>query len=621
MTQTLPTSAISYCQAFKFDELDAIQRDSLPISSYKLPDGSYQVISYYRDDIWIFEDSRFPTLIVNNKKKIDFNKIPQQFIEPLKYVFKKYDIKISPAGGTHMNYYRDISHFLYYLNRIGIQCLSKITPLICANYVHESKTLISNQTKKPLGKGSLTRRFSSIEWLNEYCENTPWSFIYPWIDSSACSLAGNTNAGKRIAKTKVIPDEKLRRLVQYCQSVLDDAPQLIELKQKIDEERIRLSEHCKNESNISTAIRKKIVAPKGYSTLTEFNDKYYEILTASAIIILTFSGIRIHELAAIQCDAYRVQDDEETISYYLKSHSSKTYEGNTEWLVPEIVIDAIKIQQLASNVLRAELLKEQQALLSKDDHDPRGLRINQFKNNLFLINNNKINPLSDVSFNFRLKKLGEKFGITGLAPHQFRRTFAIYVAKSIYGDLRYLRDHFKHWSMDMTLLYADHESVDDELCNDIANQIQEYKIDIAEEFLSDDTIISGGLADKIIEYRTNKEEVKIFNSRREMAEKLTDTIHIRATGHSWCTADGGECIRPYNLHGTNCANCSESIIEKKRHSRYWKAVYLHQLELRKLDDIGPSGQYRVEKDIARCEEVLTQLGIFDEVRLEADGSR
>ena len=616
MTQTLPTSAISYCQAFKFDELDAIQRNLLPISSYKLPDGSYQVISYYRDDIWIFEDSRFPSSTENNQKKIDFNKIPQQFIEPLKYALKKYDMKISPAGTTLINYYRVISPFLDYSNRIGIQCLSKITPLICANYVHECKTLISNKTQNPLGKTTLTLRFSSIEWLYEYCENTPWSFIHPWIGSSASYLSGNSYAGKRTAKTQVIPDEELSRLVQYCQSVLDEAPQLIELQQKIDEERIRLSEYY---------IIKKIVAPKGYSTLREFNDKYNEILTASAMIILTFSGIRIHELAAIQCDAYRVQDDEETISYYLKSYSSKTYEGNTEWLVPEIVIDAIKIQQLASNKLRAELLKEQHALLSKDDHDPRGLRINQFKNHLFLTkssaDNNQINPLSSKSCDSRLKKLGEKLGITGLTTHQFRRTFAIYVAKSIYGDLRYLRDHFKHWSLDMTLLYADHESVDDELCNDIAKQIQEYKIDIAEEFLKEDTIIGGGLADKIIEYRTNKEEVKIFNSRREMAEKLTNTIHIRATGHSWCTADGGECIRPYNLHGTNCANCSESIIEKKRHSRYWKALYQHQLELRKLDDIGPSGQYRVEKDIARCEAVLTQLGIFDEVRLEADGSR
>ncbi|MDO2305844.1 tyrosine-type recombinase/integrase, partial [Escherichia coli] len=42
-----------------------------------------------------------------------------------------------------------------------------------------------------------------------------------------------------------------------------------------------------------------------------------------------------------------------------------------------------------------------------------------------------------------------------VAPHQFRMTFARYVARSQLGDVRYLRDHFKHWTLDMTAIYAE----------------------------------------------------------------------------------------------------------------------------------------------------------------------
>ncbi len=42
-----------------------------------------------------------------------------------------------------------------------------------------------------------------------------------------------------------------------------------------------------------------------------------------------------------------------------------------------------------------------------------------------------------------------------LASHPFRRNFAHFVAKSDLGDLNQLREHFGHWSIEMTMLYAD----------------------------------------------------------------------------------------------------------------------------------------------------------------------
>jgi integrase len=51
--------------------------------------------------------------------------------------------------------------------------------------------------------------------------------------------------------------------------------------------------------------------------------------------------------------------------------------------------------------------------------------------------------------------LGEDGKPYPLHAHQFRRTYARYVARAELGDLLTLRDHFGHWSIDMTTYYAD----------------------------------------------------------------------------------------------------------------------------------------------------------------------
>jgi len=343
-----------------------------------------------------------------------------------------------------------------------------------------------------------------------------------------------------------------------------------------------------------------------------------------AIIILTFSGIRIHELCAIETDAYRIEDNEEDIYYWLKSHSSKTDEGYTEWLVPEIVVKAIEVQKAYVKPLQERLLEEQSALLMKDSHDPRGLKIEHFKHHLFLTNSlkqgNRVNALTGFTFDNRLKDFGNALKIKGLAAHRFRRTFAVYVAQSAYGDLRYLKQHFKHWGMDMTLLYSANNCQDEELYDEIAVQIKNFKIARVEEFLDEDTIITGGLANKLISYRSNNEAVRTFDSRTKMAEHISDTVHLRSTGHSWCTSDNAGCGGRSSIEGTACADCSESVIEKTRHGAYFKGVYMQQIELRQIDDIGEAGKQRVERDIERCERVLKDIGLWDEVKeVSADG--
>jgi integrase len=548
-----------------------------------------------------------------------------------KFAVKKYDIENGPATTTLYKFFYEINIFFHYLDKMKIQDLSKVTPLICTNYVSDVHKVSVGRSQGGLAVSTKQGWFLAIEQLHRLISATPWAFEHPWPESTSHILAGGyKEIGKRIAKTKAINDSELKTLIQYCDKVIKEAEGLIKLRSDIELTHNKLKKHYNKSvisrdvnSHIYKTINKEIVStylqPNGYSNLHEFNNKLYEIPKAVSIIVLAFSGVRSHELCAIQSDFYRKEDNEDTMYYWLKSHSSKTYEGYTEWLVPQIVIKALAIQNSYIKPQQEELKREQKILFKQNPHSQRAIDIESFKNHLFLTENEiSIQPITNESLQKHTVTLGKKVGINKISPQRFRRTFAIYVAQSNYGDLRYLKKHFKHWSMDMTLLYSFNDAQSVELYDEIAIEIKNYKIARVEEFLDEDTIITGGLSGNLISLRSSNEMIKTFKNRTEMVEKISDSVHLRSTGHSWCTSDIAGCGARSAIEGTACVDCKESIIEKNRHGEFFKGVYLQQLELREIDDIGIAGQQRVKRDIERCERVLKELGLFDLVSCEVE---
>ena len=618
MSKVLKFSAVDTCSPLKLSEFKADDLQTLPISTIKLDDGAYKVISEYGDDVWEIEDGRFPTNKRPYQRKMNFNTLPEQFVDAAKYALKHYDINNNPSGATLVKFFTDLKPFLKYLDRINVTSTRHITPMLCANYVHEVNNTISGKTKEPLSKKTKVNRFIAVEKLHKHSQGTVWAFEHPWVESSAYALAGQIISGKRTAKTPIIPDEDLQSLVQYCNELIDKAPRLLAMRDRIDQLRHQYATH----STPSLKLNEELDGFGYEAGLQAFNAELIRLSTATGVITLTFSGTRNHEFAAIQTDAYRMQDEGDDIYYWLKSHSSKTYERYTEWLVPEIVIKALDVQKAVVEPLRQALLVEQQERLMNDPADKRGLEINRFKDHLFLTKcqaeGNQINPLSLYAFNHQLKNLCQYVGIDALSSHQFRRTFAVYVAGSQYGDLRYLKRHFKHWSMDMTLLYAFNEQQDEELFNEIGFELKEYKIEVITDWLSEETILTGGVGNRVMAYRSSGEKIRTYESRRKMAETISDTIHLRPTGHSWCTADTGSCGGRSAIEGARCPGCEHSVIERKRHGTWYEDTHKQQLELSQINDMGPAGQQRIERDIEQYEQVLKDLGMLNELQESID---
>jgi hypothetical protein len=193
-----------------------------------------------------------------------------------------------------------------------------------------------------------------------------------------------------------------------------------------------------------------------------------------------------------------------------------------------------------------------------------------------------------------------------LNTHQFRRKFANYAARSQFGDLRYLRDHFKHWSMDMTLGYALNESQELSLFHEIQDELDSIKGGVVEQWFQPHEPLAGGYGQGIMNWRHGS-DVTIFKDRSSMIKAISDSTAIRSNGHAWCTADDNLCVGNGGLETTRCVNCDNAVIGRA-HARLYQGLYDQLKETLDCADIGEAGMARVRRDIGRCRNVLTALG-------------
>lgn len=147
----------------------------------------------------------------------------------------------------------------------------------------------------------------------------------------------------------------------------------------------------------------------------------------------------------------------------MRSRSTKTGEGLTEWMAPESVVTALRAMDRWAKPYQESIELEIVQRRAVDPSDPEIAECQRHRSAVFLSGTQtdrvRVRTLTAGDWGSELKAFVARHGIDWkLNTHQFRRKFANYAARSQFGDLRYLRDHFKHWSMDMTLGYALNES-------------------------------------------------------------------------------------------------------------------------------------------------------------------
>lgn len=602
------------------DTKKAFDGSLVGVVTYEKYNGEFYVLSQYEHDEWKYPKHMATKGLRDNLLTLNFNTIHNEHRLLVKWiVFNK--MKEGVALNSLIGVLKNLRCFFAWINQSDVMLKNGLTVFLAQQYVAYVNSLKGQKDAKGLAVGTKTSKFIALEQLYQYCKDANFVKEHPWIESSASEQAGNVGTNKRglekSSGTPVIPDDVLHPLVKFAEQYINRADELLGYSRQLDSFLPTLK-------YVSIQKKKHLQSLGWDGSLKEFNDEILTLRDCCIFWILFTTGMRIHEVLGIKHgeshEGYRfeIEDDEpENVEYdldefnnkiyYVKSKSEKTHEGETEWVCPESTTNAINILSAYCEPLQLQVEKQlQQAKLSQDISEIK--RLEALSGSVFLCKTpckeNQISVLSSTAVvSKQFPKLTQKAGVDwNLSPHQLRRTFANYVAHSDLGDLRYLRDHFKHWTMGMTSLYAANQALDHEVYEEILRERYNIEQEIKEDWFSLEAPITGGeIAKKIIKIRSNDEIIKTFDSRETMIKSYTASVPLRATGLAWCTNDDDGCL------GGKCETCEHGIVDLQN-ADFWKGMLIQQLELSDLLDIGRTGKEAVRKGMERCESVLTALG-------------
>lgn len=590
------------------------------VTFIKLSNGKYHILSLYEDDKWYFPADEGTSATLDNKLTLNFARIHDiNAREMAKWIVWNQRVKGNSVS-TLQGSLNGLGVFFSWLSEsysLAAQGLNTFSAQQYVSHVKAMKTKRKGQWKL-LSPGTKTHKFLALESIYHYCHEFEFVKEHPWPESSASEQAGLVGAAlaesRNKAQTPIIPDDLVKDLCRFTKGFVDRADELLDLNDRL---------------NVSNATAKAKAASTRHaqqlkylqSLGIEFN-KFGELREALLLLrdsclfwVLLTTGMRIHEVLGIKRGAYRTETKDEETYYYIETVSDKTYTGLAEWIAPKIAIEAIKILERYSSDLQARVETDLTAARARRDHREVN-RLENITNKVCLshgLQSSSVNVLSGTTVtDYRLPNLCAKVGSKwNLSSHQFRRTFANYVVHSQLGDIRALKDHFKHWSIQMTALYAYNDKLDQELFEELLREKYWMEEQIKFDWFGLDSPITGGaIAERIMKVRGDEEHIKTFKTREDMVRAYSGNVPIRATGIAWCTSDDDGCM------GGKCDECDHGIIDKNN-QKHWEGMLIQQFDLSQMGDIGEAGQAAVANGMARCERVLTSLGVdVDKMKVE-----
>ncbi|WP_053123134.1 integrase [Pseudomonas sp. P1.31] len=591
-------------------------RDNLIITATQV-DGQWVILSRYSDDIW--QLNGLPSNVPACRRQLIFGSLPPAFRATMKAIIYRYMRRgrsgaDRPKGGTLRLYFDCAVPFLRHLDMLGIEHMGAVTPIIAATYLAACRAHRLPKSSKPLSLDSLSQRYRAVEAIYELSQYTDDPILqHPWPDTSAKGLAGiigRVSGGK----TPLIPDDVFCTLFEKAHQQVERGKLLLDLRD--DLKGIASKVGAQNIFDVIRSKNRHLAAMGWAGGLKIFNKSLLDLRTACYIVLASTSGCRNHELSNLQSGAHRrTEDDEGTIYHWMRSKSEKTGEGTHDWMIPEAAVRALRVMERWAAPFQTMIADE---IIQRRRINPQDSEIAEayrHRNSLFLgvymTEGNQVRTLSITSWGALLKAFANDCGLNwSLASHQFRRKFANYAAHSRFGDLRYLKEHYAHWSMDMTLGYAMDDSwgqhLDLELYMEIQDELEDIKLGVVDNWMGEESL-AGGYGRAIKGWQREPQNLLIFKDHASMLKSIAESTAIRSNGHAWCTADNDGCIGN-TLERTRCSGCDHSVIGHA-HAPIYQRLYDDLKELLNCKDIGEGGRQRVERDLKRCREVLVQLGV------------
>lgn len=572
--------------------LTAAQRNEVIISAVLSEDNSTHILSRYADDVWAMWPYVTTPNTANRSKRLDWTCIPESYREACKAVVYGY-WKVGRRGwkapgitslvATQIN----LRAICRYFASLGIASLRDVQPLHVANFIHV-------QRSAGYSKSHLSSRFATLELLYIFRDQHPDTLqAHPWPDSSACDMAGFVGQGEKDArntgKTPLIPPDVAQALFLHAERILNGADAILDER--------------------DTGQRSAYMDPE----VTGIRDACFYLLG-----VLT--GPRNSEMSSIETCAGRAEVKNGITFHWLAATEYKTGKGRVEYLMPEMGHRILRVLERWSEPYRGKLA-EQIIAWENESGTPTGERLNALnaarvsRNRLFLSNGkNGITVVTGAAWGNICKRFAQQAGVDwDIAPHQMRRLYAYTFVRHRLGDLLFLKEQFKHSSIDMSQLYASNPHQDAAIYDEILEEQNIYKAGVVAHWLEADEPLAGGAGRKIMAMRAHD-----FPDRTALIEETSSRISIRSTGHSWCLAQDEGCGGSGIYERGRCGDCHNGLIDS-RFAPIWQEAYQHHQELlRDAQELGPGAVKRVEDDLKQAAAILKDLGVPVDKGVEDD---
>lgn len=628
-------------------EVAPAKRGNFSVSLAVTPDGSMMVVSRFGDDIWDFYPYIAQESLSLSHKRIDWRvRLPdgRRLTDPehvgLLNSAKAFiwSLFADPVEGrrrpTMVTLVARAKALRFLLQWMVDRGLSRFVDLA-------GQTLAYVQTARSSGgklvsATTVAHRLQVVE--DVHLQRTKLDDAlqtHPWPSETVSSLVGVGRAcGGYVPSTEPIPDDIASELARVAIDYVRNRGVAILAARDAKDAALAEKRMAGYGHDTLKRARAAMVRQWGYENAHKLTTDVNRLRIACYIVVGLFSGMRDSEVLSIaeNCIARRRSRDGTCEVTLLHGTLYKMGMRPKAWQVPPIVEEAIAVLTRLTSPLR-EALRSEAAELRKDiplTIGPERTRLvrrltiaERHQDKLFLAKNsqqrNEMSVLSSVSVRNELKRFcvdhDIRDGDGGAYPlhsHQFRRSYARFMARAELGDLLTLRDHFGHWSLDMAVYYADGASdeyvADRELLEIVAAEKQICQTQIVAHYLESDAPLANG-GHWLGQWRST---VRTAPNKEALIAEYAGTITLNGTGHSWCvgnargTGCGGLCV----FEAPMCVECPYGIIGPE-HRPVWEGIRDQQREALSLDDMGASGRARAQRILDAALTVLRRLDGHD----------
>jgi integrase len=507
--------------------------------------------------------------------------------------------------------------FVRWLSDLGVIGFSNVNPSHIRLYVLHLSSL-------RLSPRSIRTELSNISLIFKLGKYLQDGFLVDPLGGNRPGVLAEvtTEDDAPVSKTRMIPLADLSRLFIAAERTLKDAPRILKIRDNFND--LTLSIKGVNRQNYEIA-RRDFVKSNGYSNVDDFNADVIDIRTACYIILAISTGCRVHELGDCETGCIFRKDLDGVELIWLRTFTRKIGVGEMKWLATEIAEVAVSILEWQSRPLRSMLNLQSDELKREYSHCDTSRRasishslevVERDQCKLFLgqLHTNSLPAgISNGQHNSCLNSFALRHGVALpdlLATHRFRKTYAVILVrlnKGIRIDLLALKEQFKHGTIMMSELYTQIDEGDEELMRIIEEEESLLNENVLTAWLEPTAPLAGGAAPRFRKFRDKYHQVVVVADRRKLIASISEQMNLRATGHSWCVSDASDCGGQGLFAASRCAGCNQGVIDET-HRSVWAGIYSQQLELEKLDDMGPGGRLVVARSKAAADTVLTQLG-------------